>query len=102
MTNIHEIEDKVRTYILESFLTGTAGETFRNDDDLLALLDSLQVLRMLIAFESLFLIKVQDSELVPENLGSVRQLAAFIARKRGVHGQVQPGPELGTAPATVR
>jgi acyl carrier protein len=45
-------------------------------------LDSLQILRMVLHLESSFSIKVTDGELTPENLGSVAKIAAFVDRKR--------------------
>jgi acyl carrier protein len=81
MTDIPEVERTVRAYILDSFLGDEDAATFRDDDDLLTVLDSLQVLRMVVALEGLFGIKVQDGDLSPDNLGSVRRVAAFVARK---------------------
>jgi acyl carrier protein len=78
MTNI---EQSIRDYIQSSFLTGGDGEA-RADDDLLTVLDSLQILRMLMDLEAKYSIKVDNSELSPENLGTVERLAAFVARKR--------------------
>ena len=82
MTDIPEVERTVRAYIIDSFLGEEDAATFRDDDDLLTVLDSLQVLRMVVALEGLFGIKVQDGDLSPDNLGSVRRVAAFVARKR--------------------
>jgi acyl carrier protein len=79
MTNI---EQAIREYIQGSFLTGGDGESLRDDDDLLTVLDSLQVLRMLMDLEAKYSIKVDNSELSPENLGTIERLAAFVARKR--------------------
>src|SRR5262245_22546683 len=79
--DIHAIEGKVRGVILDSFLTEPDAETFRDDDDLLKVLDSLQILRMVIAFEGVFGIKVEDGDMTVENLGSVQKVAALIARK---------------------
>ena len=79
MTNI---EQAIREYIQSSFLTAGDGESLRNDDDLLTVLDSLQVLRMLMDLEAKYSIKVDNSELSPENLGTIERLAAFVARKR--------------------
>jgi acyl carrier protein len=76
------IEDGVRAYIVESFLTEQDALTFQNDADLLLKLDSLQILRMVIALEKQYDIKVHESELAPEHLGSVCKIAAFIARKQ--------------------
>jgi acyl carrier protein len=78
MTNI---EDAVRNYIERSYLNGQTA-SLRNDEDLLMVLDSLQILRMLIDLEVEYSIKVDNSELTPDNLGTVERLAAFIARKR--------------------
>jgi acyl carrier protein len=82
MISTAAIEDRVRTYIIDSFLTEQDAATFQNDADLLTMLDSLQILRMVIALEKLHGIKVDESELAPENLGSVSKIAAFIARKQ--------------------
>jgi acyl carrier protein len=76
------IADSLRGYILSSFLSNGQGTSLRIDDDLLMVLDSLQVLRMLIDLEVEYSIKVDNSELTPENLGTIEKLAAFIARKR--------------------
>jgi acyl carrier protein len=75
-------EQAIREYITNSFLSSDDAATFRSDDDLLTILDSLQVLRMLMDLESQYSIKVDNSELAPENLGTVERLAAFIARKQ--------------------
>ncbi len=85
---MQSIADTVRNYILNSFLnhTGPAephgAGVLRDDEDLLMILDSLQILRMLMDLEVEFGIKVDNSELTPENLGTVYKLAAFIAAKR--------------------
>jgi acyl carrier protein len=76
------IEDQVRAYIVDSFLSEQKAAAFDNDVDLLMVLDSLQVLRMVLALEKQYGIKVQENELAPENLGSVSKIAAFIARKQ--------------------
>jgi acyl carrier protein len=77
------IADQVRTYIIDSFLDAKQGAALRNDTDLLGLLDSLQLLRMVVHLEASFGIKVDDSELTAENLGSVQRIASFLARKHG-------------------
>jgi acyl carrier protein len=86
MTDNPGTENIVRQCILEMFLSESAAETLRNDTDLLGVLDSLQMLRLVIELESLFAIKVGDSDLTLDNLGSVAKIAAFIRRKRGETG----------------
>jgi acyl carrier protein len=75
------IEKSIRDYIVEAFLA-PEDESLSPDDDLLTVLDSLQILRMLIDLETKYAIRVENSELTPENLGTIRRLAAFIAHKQ--------------------
>jgi acyl carrier protein len=88
MADVSEIQDSVRAYIVESFLTDADAAEFRDDDDLLALLDSLEILRTIVALEASFSIKVFDGELSVENLGSVEKMAAFLALK--VQSRLEP------------
>jgi acyl carrier protein len=81
------IEKTIRQYIECSFLDDGQMAEIHNDDDLLMILDSLQVLRMLMDLETEYSIKVDHSELTPENLGSIEKLAKFIERKRFIDGK---------------
>lgn len=76
------IEDDLRQYIASSFLTEAQADDLRSDTDLFALLDSLQVLRLVVALETAFGFKVGDGELSPENLSTVERITQFVARKR--------------------
>jgi acyl carrier protein len=76
-----EIEERVRQFILANFLTETPPETFQNTDDLFLLLDSLQILRLVVQLEAMFNMKVPQQELTAENLSTVRRIGAFAARK---------------------
>jgi acyl carrier protein len=76
------IADKIRTYICEAFLNEEQRASLKNSDNLLALLDSLQALRLVVQLENMFDIKVADSDLTPENLGSIDKMAAYVARQR--------------------
>jgi acyl carrier protein len=87
MTDNLGTEDRVRTRIVEMFLTEAEAETLHNDTDLLGVLDSLQLLRLVIELESVFAIKVNDSDLTLDNFGSVAKIAAFIRRKLVEAGQ---------------
>ncbi|MCI0705348.1 MAG: phosphopantetheine-binding protein [Planctomycetia bacterium] len=78
-----EIEDRVRQFVLATFLVDTPPEAFQNSDDLFLLLDSLQILRLVIHLESTFGVKVQQQELTADNLSSVQKVAAFMVRKIG-------------------
>ena len=79
--SIAKIEAQVREFVWASFLADSGISTFRNSDDLFELLDSLQVLRLVVQLERAFGVKVADYELAHENLGSVQKGAAIVARK---------------------
>jgi len=76
------MEAQIRAYLLDAFLSDMAPGTLGNSDNFLSLLNSLELLRMVIDLESTYGVKVDDSELNAENLGSVEKIAAFIARKQ--------------------
>jgi acyl carrier protein len=79
---MEKIQHVIRDYIVSSFLESADAAALRDDDDLLMVLDSLQILRLLMDLETRYSIKVDNSELSPDNLGTVEKLAAFVARKR--------------------
>ena len=81
MMETREIENRIRSFIVESFLNEDQARTLANDDDLLKILDSLQILRMVMHVESSFGIKMADADMSPDTLGSVRKLAAYVAGK---------------------
>lgn len=76
------VKDAIRSYVTQAFLAGGRTATVSDDDDLMEMLDSLQILRMVIDLESRFSIRVENADLTPENLGSVDKVAAFVARKQ--------------------
>jgi acyl carrier protein len=85
------VEETIRNYIQSSFLAdgqpavsgnGDSDGGLSSNDDLFTILDSLQILRMLLDLEAEHAIKVENSELTPDNLGTISRLANFITRKR--------------------
>lgn len=80
-----EIEDRVGRFVAGSFLADGAGVPGR-DEDLFSLLDSLQVLRLVVWIEEQFGVKVGDGDLTAENLGTVGRVSAFIASRLGASG----------------
>lgn len=76
--------DPIRTFIFENFLFDADESALQNNDSLLekGIIDSTGVLELVEWLEENFAIKIEDEELIPENLDSVNQLAAFIARKK--------------------
>jgi acyl carrier protein len=82
MISTQDVEDRVRDFVATSFLSPEQAEAFDARADLLALLDSLQLLRTVVQLEALFGVKVDDGELTAENLGTVERIASFVGRKR--------------------
>jgi acyl carrier protein len=75
------IKDTIRDYVTDSFSEEGGTATIADDDNLLEVLDSLQVLRMVGDLEKTFSIRISNSDLTPENFGSLGKLAALIERK---------------------
>lgn len=78
------VESQVRAYVVDHFLFGQGGEKLGSEDSFLekGLIDSTGVLEVVMFLEERFGIKVQDEELVPENLDSVGRIARFVERKQ--------------------
>ncbi|MCX5844296.1 MAG: acyl carrier protein [Deltaproteobacteria bacterium] len=74
--------DTVRQFIIENFLF---GEESKLEDDMSFLengiIDSTGILELIAFLEETYNIKVEDEELIPENLDSLSNAAAFIETK---------------------
>jgi acyl carrier protein len=83
MKNLLEKKQKIRQFIVETFLFGDTDVELSDGDSLLdsGIVDSTGVLELVAFIEDEFEIEVRDEELVPENLDSLDQLAAFVERK---------------------
>ena len=80
--------DSIRQFVIEHFLFGQAGDLSDEASFLeKGIIDSTGVLELVAHVESQYGIKVNDDELLPDNLDSIDALCAFIARKRSSAGQ---------------
>ena len=79
-----ELTEQIRRFILDNFIVDGDG-TLGNEDSLLeqGIIDSTGVLELVAFIEETFHIKVQDEELIPENLDSVNNICRFIQNKSG-------------------
>lgn len=50
-------------------------------DDLLSILNSLQLLRLVLALESQYGVSIDTAELTPENFGTIERVSGFVASK---------------------
>ena len=74
---------KVREFIIENFLFGDASRLSDTTSFLHSgILDSTGILKLVAFLEESFGVTVQDDELVPDNLDTLRNIKRFLARKR--------------------
>lgn len=80
---MEETKKQLRDYIVENFLFGDTETEFADGDSFMeqGILDSTGILDVILYLEENFDMKVEDDELIPENLDSIDNLAAFIERK---------------------
>jgi acyl carrier protein len=76
------VKDEIREFIAQNFLFGDGG-TLVNDGSFLekGIVDSTGILEIIAFIEKKYGITVDDSELLPENLDSINNIAAFLERK---------------------
>jgi acyl carrier protein len=76
------MKDKIRTFIVENFLFGQ-DEGLKDDTSFLdgGIIDSTGILELVNFLEEQFSIKVDDEELVPENLDSINNVVNYLQRK---------------------
>ncbi len=83
--NIHttDIDRDVRAFLIDNFLFGHAEEL--GDGEALQgnVIDSTGVLELVTYLQDHFEITVEDNEVTPENLDSVRNVVAYVKRKLG-------------------
>jgi acyl carrier protein len=72
--------DRIRAFIREMFFV----DQFSNDESFLqaGIIDSTGMLDLVAFVERAFEIRVEDSEMLPDNLDSLDNLTRFIERKR--------------------
>jgi len=80
--HVANIEQQIRTFIVNNFLFGRA-EALNDDDSLLGnVVDSTGTIELVMFLQEQFGITVEDEEMiVPENFSSVKSLSAFVERK---------------------
>ena len=77
--------DQIRSFIYENFFFNDLEKKLDDDQSFLenGIIDSTGVLELVTFVEEAFSIKIQDDELIPENLDSVGQLVSFVKIKKG-------------------
>jgi len=76
------VKDKIKEFIIENFLFGE-DEGLKDDTSFLdeGIIDSTGILELVNFLEEEFNIRVDDEELVPENLDSINNVAVYLEKK---------------------
>lgn len=74
------IRERIRTFIVDTFFV----DEFADDDSFLrkGLIDSTGMMELVAFLEQDFGLKLEDRELVPENLDSLSRVVAFVEKKQ--------------------
>jgi acyl carrier protein len=79
----NDVEQRVRDFVASNFYVTDPAEL--EPDALLVergVIDSTGILEVVSFLETEYGVRILDEELLPENLGSIARIAAFVARKR--------------------
>ena len=77
------IKEPIREYIIQNFLFGDTETVFSDSDSFMenGILDSTGILDIILFIENTYNIKIDDDEIVPDNLDSLDNLEKFITMK---------------------
>jgi acyl carrier protein len=82
-----EIKEKTRAFVISNFLFGD-GSQLKDDTSFLEerIIDSTGILQIITFLEEEFAVKIQDDEILPENLDSLNNISAFLHSKFAHNG----------------
>ena len=82
MNNENPLKDRIHAFIASNFYVEPGA--FGDDDSLLRrrILDSTGVLEVAMFLEDELGVRVEDVDMVPENMASVAAISSFVERKR--------------------
>jgi acyl carrier protein len=74
------LNGELRQFVIDNFMFGKPDKRFADDDSFLELgiIDSTGVMELVAFLEERYAIKLQDWDLIPDNLDSVNRLARFV------------------------
>lgn len=77
-----DYSDAVKKFVIENFLFGD-GEDLQENTSFLdeGIIDSTGILELIFFLEETYSIKIEDDELVPENLDSLNNISKFLEKK---------------------
>lgn len=81
---MEDIKNTVRQFVRDNFMLGAQQQVLADADSFLErhLIDSTGFIELVSFLEETYGIKIDDAEMVPDNLDSVEQIGRFIAGRR--------------------
>jgi acyl carrier protein len=82
--SVIDVKEPIRAFILE-YAAGRGVTEVKDDDSLLKtnVIDSLGVFRLIAFLEDTFPLTIEQSDMVPENFQSLKDIESFVAGKLG-------------------
>jgi acyl carrier protein len=80
-----QVRQQVREYVLDNFLMG-GGKELQDEDSFMDnhIVDSTGFLELVAFLEQAFGFRIEDQEMVPENLDSLSNIARFVCSKTSI------------------
>jgi len=93
------VAQEVREFIVSNFLYGQ-NRSLKDDDSFMGegIVDSTGVLQLVAFLEETYGIKVEDEELIPENLDSISYVSAYLARKESATAKAKMCQQQAATP----
>ncbi len=90
-----QMQEIIRKFIHENFILNEE-DPLEDEDSLLekGVIDSTGVLELVAFIEEEYGITIEDEELIPENLDSIRNIAEFIWQKTKTPGNAEVGQSV--------
>lgn len=81
--NLDGRKQTLRKFVIKTFLKGNKSIILSDDSSFFeeGIIDSLGALELITFLEATYGFKMEDSELIPENLDSINNLVAYICSK---------------------
>jgi acyl carrier protein len=76
------IQDDVRSFVIDTFLFGE-DDGLKDDSSFLAegIVDSTGIMQLVSFLQERYLVSIEDEELIPDNLDSIKRVTLFIEEK---------------------
>ncbi len=87
---MQNVEEMIRKYIADNILFSKDGYPYADDASFLenGIIDSMNVLELVVFVEDHFSITVNDEDVVPENFDSLQSMSTYVRQKQAEKASV--------------